>query len=1856
MIRTLLKFRNSDSTLDLNDHLSKFFKRGIVSGGEVTPVPSALSVNVSPFKLIGIDGMVVMETSDPTTLNVVAGVTNVIVFKSQYVANSSPIYGFQVLDYDAYIAASDIEYLTVFAFITLNPSDTQVHPSQIDYTRRDVVDPVGRLTFRGSLPAVSSLPALNNRAGDAYTISSGAGDAPEIRVWNGLNWINVTDTIVIASILNSHRNNLFPNEIHLTNDQSDAVQGTQGTPSNTNRFVTAEDDRVPTVDEADALSGFPSSPVPSASNPYVTASYGLAQPAVKNIAANPGGFLQISSSEGPVYVGVGGVGTANRYFRVYHTSAPREFVNSNGSAVTISGVFKDIALTQALDPSSDPTVIQSNGFYSGNLYLTYTSTINLPCRLLYGQQRSLALIDRGSMLLPQPNAAETTAETLRRLSLISGRLFDDPMQIGESNVELRQSVVNLRQYANATTSADLVIDSSQFNRLRQIPEFAPDFPDFSGEVVIFAGNTAFTVSSTLATVQAFDSYYIANSPDLSVIAIISYSAPVAAISSVKPGHIFIDGANTRFRVLAVNTTGNGSLMIYTGGQTVSNTAGTTSGAVYLANNPRKIEILGDHETSIDWMFIPVTDITPDTDIESLPPGGSFVGTGALYSLIGSSLLPNQGNPNGAPSGRPIWNVLPEKQGNRLDKRVRLIGNWKSDQENYPNQVIGQVSQGSLGFEITSRNTFGIGWYTRDVSTAPYNIRVFVDGVYYTTVYATSPSNISDAISSFRDKEPAMQYRSTGPITLDSNYLHTIRCEVITDGSTPFFLYGFSIYSYGITEEAGRAFLQTDLLKTDFAIISGIVDRTLKGRKEVLYLDRTTQQRAVAVTSAFSVANPLVGINAGDTTYLDPILAPSASVGDVFLYALTDLTQYTTRRIVAVNKATNSITLESSLGFSISGTNGRAEHMFRVPTSASGGSIISAAPVSEEEGEYVRFLAEDWDVGSDRDVANLATDTAESRVTVLNDGITSLLVNQCQLVNTGIEGYSTSIRLNQTSSFVTIQGWGTRIDGIFTGNSGPVSVVVEIDGLYTYTLNLRGDGLERHSFFFKGAAQSHVVRVYQPSLANRVCLGAVIFHNLKSAEVNGTVLAEYTVPRNSTSLGANFDYAPASFNSMTTTSFGGVRVMDITKINTVLSNGTGGSQDWKVVQDFQKNPRFGYYLTTDRPNASITVYGQGNYHYCNYEFYYEANPTSAQANVFINGTLLTSGNFPYLTATEVNLSTGVLDFYSPVPTIKRMVISMSGASYVLAQQSITIVHRGTNNPSAGAGPNYPINAFAFADTPITGAPQLWNLDDSVPSHLFFSSVKDLRRFTTVLPEQGGVVAVPQGKSTGTSGITTIPAISSGLVNLETMPYWFSVYNDFSLDADPPQSPTSPAYPATGFTTPLSLGSNPRALVLSYDCTVGYSLSGGTALTLNKLPSWALSASDVVGAVFQPLSGVDSGKVVRISATTGPLQFTLEALGLTDVVGPINCAIKQCLHTKDLVQFSAGGLNDSVAARLPIPVPVEISSFVSKDINSITVDAEGSIVSGANGAIAAYGSALISYQANIKGVRADGSTPNTADPAYWSAPITLPSYQPSDLPVLYPPSATDNERLFLRIFPAQTSGTGFVNLLRWSVFFFDDLLAEENPSPKKWAFGYTDNSQPSVNCTISVVGGKTRIVFPQSYDFNAFAGTTASTIKLLVDGKEFPRATPGVVISDGYFTEIDPFSIELDSDYSGVGKSIDIRFKELARSQLKIGTFNPAMWLMHGFVTPQSLFDGVRTCFESRTYTRLKLSASNTGASGNTVVQIFKNSSLVATGTLPADGTKNAVLLPVLINVNDQDILEATVSGAALYCQNLTVELA
>lgn len=401
----------------MNDRYRDLILKGVFQGGSVVPVTGFLKVDVTPFKLVSYDGLVIIETSDTQRLNVVAGQTNVVCLKVRYIDNDNVQTEWKVLEESIFEALTDKDYHVVFAKVILSSSATQVASSDISLIERDILDPISRSNFRGRVENSSDLPVIDNRLGDFYIIAKD-GITPSIFAWDGSSWNDLTTAVTISGLLTQHRQNLFANEKHLTDAQQEAATGSAGIPSGTNKYVTEADYRLPTVPIRDALSG--SDGTPSAANKYVTQQYPMAvpieapftPPIVDNVR------LVYSSSIGPLYVGTGNAASVLQWFNTYSATEDAELVTTGNVPVKIIGIFTNSALTTPLNPSvgggsgeTGTWTIDSLGFFQGcDLWIQFDTTPDTNFKLSFGQKKSLKQVNSPSfipfLLLRGPKSAQ----------------------------------------------------------------------------------------------------------------------------------------------------------------------------------------------------------------------------------------------------------------------------------------------------------------------------------------------------------------------------------------------------------------------------------------------------------------------------------------------------------------------------------------------------------------------------------------------------------------------------------------------------------------------------------------------------------------------------------------------------------------------------------------------------------------------------------------------------------------------------------------------------------------------------------------------------------------------------------------------------------------------------------------------------------------------------------------------------------------------------------------------------------------------------------------------------------------------------------------------------------------------------------------------------------------------------------------------------------------------------------------------------------------------------------------------------------------------------------------------------------
>ncbi len=449
-LRTLLRFQNPDSSQDINDRFRGLLNKGVFSGGDVEVVTSTLTVRLTPFATIGFDGMFVREDDDNNILSVVADDRNYIVVRQRYVASADPIVSVESLTEAQYTGDAYPDSLIVFAVVDVPAAATEVLAEYIEFFERDVVDPVGRLAFRGTITSTTGLPAATanvNRSGDFYIVTEGSGGFPELWSWNGIAWVNITQAQTMISLLDTHRNNLDVDSNHVTGNQADALLGTTSTPDINNRYITDADPRIPFQRENDALQADPSDRseylpgeiLPSSEvNVFINSSKIFAAPAEKDFSGGVSS-IELLGVEGPFYVGFGAVGTAQQFFNIWARSTTpqdddQELLNSEFQPVRITGIFTESSLSNELNPA----LADSNGFYGTtaaplSVYIQVDNAADLDFSIGYGKRTFLGELEPNAFLLRGPLFGQVDARVRQILeSSVNGQFDDSAWDAGTS--------------------------------------------------------------------------------------------------------------------------------------------------------------------------------------------------------------------------------------------------------------------------------------------------------------------------------------------------------------------------------------------------------------------------------------------------------------------------------------------------------------------------------------------------------------------------------------------------------------------------------------------------------------------------------------------------------------------------------------------------------------------------------------------------------------------------------------------------------------------------------------------------------------------------------------------------------------------------------------------------------------------------------------------------------------------------------------------------------------------------------------------------------------------------------------------------------------------------------------------------------------------------------------------------------------------------------------------------------------------------------------------------------------------------------------------------------------------------------
>lgn len=802
-LRALLKYRNIDSTKDINDRFSNLFEAGIFSGGEVVPVSGGgLKVRlVAPWKLMTKYGMIVEETSDSKDFSTPADTTTIITVRAIYFESKNPelsVLSYSSADFNALSLEEKSNHI-IFAEVVVPVGSIQITQSYIKYNNRDIVDKVGRNVIRGIVTNSGLLPGPNvNQPGDIWVVADGLGDPdtpPNMYGWDGARWVCLTDYVSIRTMLLAHRSNYYSNEKHLTDNEKDAVydplekRTSTIDPSKDNPFVDSADPRIPTQNENDALVG--SDGNPSSTNTYVTEEYPLAITQEKRFTVLPqNSFVTLkTSADGRIYLGFDEKHYRDN-FKLYtydpkcdpdsslydQSTDPknfklnREYVNINGVPVAILGVYK----SESESPLA-PADIDELGFYKGeNLYIKcgvyqdISTIVNSNFTLLYGKYQVLGKMPIDVLLKRHITDAQVSSDVIEKVTNIKGRPWDDLVPENENNAEIRKDVVDLKEYVSSVFIGDHVV--GDFSNVENVPEFLNHFQKNIGipQNYVFENLTkaayTYTYNDDGAGTTFGDVTFGISIPD------------------VQENHIFIDGAGNEYiinDVLNSNTTLRISMRNGFVPETIDTSRDTSrSGSVKVDNNPRQINLS-------TLQFIAGRDRIQCREIE------------ALYNEF-------------HPTTRNVAFQIrtPLHSAYFREDRVRFYGGFKNTGSGNRSRII---STGSGKIMVT-------GFFTDLVLICklktPPTLFVHVDGFLENTL------TFSGALAQMSETDDIQQqFISLLSDSLDGNVPHTVEIN-IQDSSDSFYIYGFDLIrtpfgSERETTEISFTNIETDLTSRYF---------------------------------------------------------------------------------------------------------------------------------------------------------------------------------------------------------------------------------------------------------------------------------------------------------------------------------------------------------------------------------------------------------------------------------------------------------------------------------------------------------------------------------------------------------------------------------------------------------------------------------------------------------------------------------------------------------------------------------------------------------------------------------------------------------------------------------------------------------------------------------------------------------------------------------------------------------------------------------------------------------------------------------------------------------------------------------
>ena len=127
--------------------------------------------------------------------------------------------------------------------------------------------------------------------------------------------------------------------------------------------------------------------------------------------------------------------------------------------------------------------------------------------------------------------------------------------------------------------------------------------------------------------------------------------------------------------------------------------------------------------------------------------------------------------------------------------------------------------------------------------------------------------------------------------------------------------------------------------------------------------------------------------------------------------------------------------------------------------------------------------------------------------------------------------------------------------------------------------------------------------------------------------------------------------------------------------------------------------------------------------------------------------------------------------------------------------------------------------------------------------------------------------------------------------------------------------------------------------------------------------------------------------------------------------------------------------------------------------------------------------------------------------------------------------------MRLFANKTSGSGTVNVLKYKAYM-QKLPVESSGGVLNSAYAFTNGVGTPVNCSVSVVSGKTRITLTWQYPVGINVGTPFGSIDVYLNGQLIPRYINATLTPNASYTEVSSTVIDLDTNYSASSVSVEV----------------------------------------------------------------------------------------------------------------------